>query len=356
MDNDSVLPSGLFDTDFGDRLSGFNRTYNNSGLKVGVVVKSHEIAADTNVGKLCVEYDVVVVEQDENRGITPMRYRNCISADGLGAIADFLEFRIREQKSFEGPAEGLDVGNQDGAVALLLCLDKNSDKGVIVGFLSHPDRKSKLTEGRQLAGEFNGVGIEIRDDGSVSLTWRGSTDNKGEKDNEDQEPASVDIEVDGSIQVANKGVTIRAEAEGNVSVAAAAKISLDAKEDISAKTETNIDLEAKENFSAKMKALLIQASGSATLESEAFKISTQKSLEAKAQQIKAEAQVGLVLKAPQIEIDATLATIKGLVFLGGQGGTPAPVLSTQYIGIGNMGAPVVSQAVGPFSSKVFVAS
>ena len=55
------------------------------------------------------------------------------------------------------------------------------------------------------------------------------------------------------------------------------------------------------------------------------------------------------LNASQIELNGSIVQV-------GTGGLPALVLSTLFLGTGNLGAPVISSAVGPFSSAVFIAS
>jgi hypothetical protein len=54
------------------------------------------------------------------------------------------------------------------------------------------------------------------------------------------------------------------------------------------------------------------------------------------------------MQANNVQIQATKIDI-------GSGGTPAIIGTTQFIGIGNAGAPVVSSAMGPFSSVVTIA-
>jgi hypothetical protein len=52
------------------------------------------------------------------------------------------------------------------------------------------------------------------------------------------------------------------------------------------------------------------------------------------------------------KIKATTVIIDGLVSLGGAGGQPVLLLSTQFMGTGNAGLPVISTAIAGFATKV----
>jgi hypothetical protein len=78
------------------------------------------------------------------------------------------------------------------------------------------------------------------------------------------------------------------------------------------------------------------------------------------QALNLKAQGNAVIQAQQISMEASsMVNVKGAnivlqgrVALGSAGGLPALLLTTQFMGIGNLGIPVLSQAIGPFSSKV----
>jgi len=58
----------------------------------------------------------------------------------------------------------------------------------------------------------------------------------------------------------------------------------------------------------------------------------------------------------EVTVKGTSVTIDGTMINLGKGGTPAVTMTTQFLGTGNLGIPVISVAVGPFSSSVFIAS
>ena len=52
----------------------------------------------------------------------------------------------------------------------MLCLDGNGSKGIIVGAVPHPDRKTNIKSNEpQLYAEYNGMRFEIQPDGYTPL-------------------------------------------------------------------------------------------------------------------------------------------------------------------------------------------
>ena len=180
LPNGTVLPFGLINGNGGleAAIAGFNRSYRNTGLKAGFVVNSYAADDVSNQSQLCTEYDVQTIEQFENKGTTSILYRNCLSYQGFGSIADFLEFTLRPQ-TYDGKNAPVFAG-QDGAIVLIQCLDNIGSKAIVVGTLIHPDRPTTITStAPQLSGEYNGVNVQIANDGSCTLTFKGATDSKG---------------------------------------------------------------------------------------------------------------------------------------------------------------------------------
>jgi len=349
LPNGAIMPHGLMaNTERASRLAAFNRNNNNFPLRAGIVIKSYSVDDKGNVGKFTTEYDVLVMEQDSNKAIVPLMYKNCISLDGLGSAADFFEKRFREQKKKKSKSIVSDFKDQDGAIVALLCLDGSSDKGIIIGGFQHPNRKTKLKgKGRILEGEFNGISVSIADDGSANLSFKGATDNEGKPEDAEAGTTTIDIEKDGTLQFKNKGVTQRMEKSGKLLISAEDAANISVKKDMTLSVEEKASFEVKKDFSLKAEKMVFEAQGSTSFKMQELKVEAQNEMKLKGQMITLEASSLAKVKSTQITLDGT-------VFLGGAGGTPAPTLSTQYIGVGNLGAPVVSQAVGPFSTKVFL--
>jgi hypothetical protein len=201
-----------------DFSRGFNKSYNNTALRFGVIKNIYPVNDPKNVSNLSTEYDVDVIEQDMNRGIAPVTYKNCLTVDGLGSIADFFEKNSRVQTQSKNLQLPLTAG-QNGATVLVLCLDATTGKGIILGGLNHPDRPTNLTSAEpQLYGEYNGVAVQINPDGSTSLTFNGATDNDGEVINPSQGTTVFSITTDGSYEFTNSAVTIQGTKSGTINI------------------------------------------------------------------------------------------------------------------------------------------
>lgn len=345
-----VPPSGLLDILNNEEVSSFSRNYKNTPLKVGVVVKVHEVDDEKNISKLFPEYDVVTSEQNGEKGQGFVEYTNCICADSFGGIADYMEKKLRNpQENFR---ESYKFDKQDANLVLILCLDGFSDKPIIIGGLSNPSRKTGLTKekGLHLEGEYNGLNWQVNKEGELTVTFKSKTNNKGEPQDEKAGGSFFKINNKGgfelndndtnSIVVDKENKEILTTSGGNIKNTA----------------EGNFEVTATKDFNVKANNLLLDISqGSATLNAKslAFKMSEEAALEAK--KINVKVQNSMKVDAKELDLKANTINVNGSsVFLGGPGGQPSLTLTTQFIGLGNLGAPVASIAVGPFSSKVFV--
>lgn len=347
LDNGGILPFGLFAVDKDALSRGFNRTYRNTALRMGIVMNIYPVGDAKNVSNLTNEYDVIVNEQDESGGFAPITYRNCISTDGMGSMADFFEKALRKQTKDSITGNVANTQGQDGAIVIILCLDGMSEKGVIIGGMNHPNRKTTLSDTPHLEGEYNGNHIEIDDDGSVTFTFKGATDNSGVVTDSTQGNTTVGVEKDGSYQVQNKGVTQRLEKGGVASINAKDTVNVMATNSINViATNKDINLTASSgNMNLTAQQLAVQISGSAGFACQSGTVTAEQTLDIKANQLNLQAE-GLA------KIVAPIITIQGIVNLGGNGGLPVLTLGTTMFGVGNLGAPVLSRAISGFSTKV----
>lgn len=346
MDNGAFLPHGLLGNNQNAMLEGFNKSYKNYPLRIGVVVETYPVSHENNKSKLTTEYDVVVIEQHEDKGATTILYRNCMSSEGLGSVADFFETTKRKKKKKTTKGDSTNLKGQNGAVVLVLCLDAMSDKGIILSALTHPDRKTTLkTDEPRLEGEYNGVNIKVEPDGSTMLTFKGATDNDGKIIDKEQGDTVIKIEKDGSYQVNHKTITQRFAKDGKASLTADDDISNTTKKNFNVTATENINMKATKNFALECADLVAKASGSATLECQKLMVNSQSEITIKGSQFKVEAESMAMIKAASITLD-------GQVALGGAGGQPVLLLSTMFIGTGNLGAPVLSNAIAGYAVKV----
>lgn len=228
LPNGTVLPFGLMGVSEEAGMAGFNKTYRNSALRLGIIIKSHDVSEKTNISKLTSEYDVSVFEQQEDKGSSIVTYRNCISAEGMGSIADFFERTLRVKESTSANSKTINTSGQNGAVVLILCLDAMSEKAIIVGAVTHPDRKSTLAgHTAHLEGEFNGVNIKVEDSGAATFTFKGATDNDGKQKDASQGNTVLSVEQDGSFQINHKTITFRLDKGGVVSLKSDGDVNVD---------------------------------------------------------------------------------------------------------------------------------
>lgn len=279
LPNGAILPSGLLDAS-PELMAGFKKTYQNSSLRIGVIRESYGAKNSKNISKLVTEYDVMVFEQNEDKGATVITYKNCMASQSFGSLADYFEANLRKIKKKTSKGETPNISGHNGAVVLLLCLDSMSEKGLIIGSWAHPDRKSKLIDDSPyLEGEYNGVNIKVDTDGSTQLIFKGATDNDGKLIDSSQGPTTIRIEKDGSFQVDHKTITLRLDKNGVVSLTSDGSINIDTKKDITINATGNATLNCKDvtvtssgNATIKAKEAILEASGTAIVEAKTVKL------------------------------------------------------------------------------------
>jgi len=341
----SILPSGLLQVDQ-ETMVAHNTTFNNTSLKMGIITTVYEIDDANNVSKLVPEYDVMVIEKRGESAPTPITYKNCPTVEMFGGIGDFLEFRYRTQsKAEKKEKDGAKIARyQDGAVVLILCLNGFNETGIIIGGAKHPKRKTKLKKdsGHTLVAEFNGLGLEVDKEGALTISFKGKTDSEGKPLDAKVGGSFIKIKKNGSIEMSDgkkERIAFDKEAE-STDLQSGKAMKIDAGKTL----DINVGDSAKINIK---KTLLLQSQGSATLKFKDLKAEFQGPAMIQGPSIDMKIQGMTMITSPQI-------TLVGSIFLGAAGGAPAPTGQTMYLGTGNLGAPVISQAIGPFSNTVFL--
>ena len=387
-----IPSSSLIEMADNSYYGGFNKSYNNFSLKAGFVTDLYEADDQENVNGRVPEYDVIVFEQDADKGLTPLTYRHCIALDSFGGIGDFFE-----SKKIKPVDQNLqDLDEADGSGVLILCIDGSKERGVIIGALPHPNRKNNLTKDkeRHMEGEFNGIRIAVDKDGSIVITQKTATDSKGKPMDTSAAGSQWKMEKDGSTEINTAplsadlagGNDLEAE-PGSESPEPSANleydriridrpsksIQIEARENIDMVADKNLTAKVEENIDLQMKKdLLMKAEGKANIEvtgtvdfktdailkmkmmnlqmtiDNAAQIQMQ-TMNLIAQQLTVQGGNGLVLTCAQTLINSPL------VVLGAQP-QPALIMNTNFLGTGNLGIPVISTAIGPFSSQVMLSS
>lgn len=337
----AVLPSSLFSDSEMRKVGSFNKLYSNFGLRAGVVTEVIAPEDKQNFSKLFTEYTVAVIEQTQDIGFSLEIYKNCLSVDKFGGIADFSEFKYRKASKSDSKNNELLSGN-DGSIVLLQCLDGYSDKAIIVGGLGHAKRKKKIkkSDGHALLMEFNGLGVNIDKEGALSITFSGATDNNGDPLKKEVGGSFVKIAADGTLEFNDgKGELIKLDKTGNsVQISSSKDMVFTTGGDFSHLIDGMANINAGGDLT-----LAIGGSTNYETGSLSAQIKGKMSIQSKGIEINA---------GPQFNVVASQMAFIGQMALGSQGGTPAITQITKFIGIGNLGGLVVSTAVGPFSAKV----
>lgn len=345
-----VPPSSLLKSLSSEKVNSLSKRLDNTPLRIGVITECYEINDEKNITKLVPEYTVITQENDGRMGTKYVTYTNVISADKFGGIADFFEYKLRPtlvKIDNEPKKASHDFKKQNGTLVILLCLDGFSEKAIIIGGMPNvmdqkTQRKSTLTKENALhmEGEYNGINWKVNKDGEFTLTFRSPTDNNGKIINNKYSGSFVKIDKTGSFQAKDKHNFVKMDNDkGGIS------LTTDATQ--STKADKNIELTAKADFVVKSNKWSTEIAGSATNKAASWGMEVSGDVNVKASgPIKLDSSL-LDIKTKTVNMQANTINL-------GAGGSPAIILTTKFIGIGNLGGPVISSPLGPFSSVVFI--
>jgi len=354
-----VIPSSLFQTRKEDDFSLIHQMDNSLKLRMGVVIKVHEIEDETNLRKIMPEYDVLAINDHPTQGLNTLIYEKCWRVDGFGGIQDYFQAKLKPDAQPEDLYRNFNLEETKGSIVLLLCLDGSAEKAIIIGALANPSQKLLNTElGHHMEGQFNGVNWQVNKDGELIVKVNTPPNEEGEPT--DAEAAGTNVKIDRTgafeLNVSEKEFIKVKKVEKTVTI--------NAESDIIVNTEANVNITATENIQLNAADLVVSAQGRISFNAaspSAFTIDGE--LTITPSKLKIDAADGIKMQTAKLEMEGDQVTIKSsmvkidssMIMLG-SGGTPALVATTQFIGVGNLGAPVVSQAVGPFSSSVMIGS
>ena len=344
MAYEPILPSSLL-KEIPDGFDLGKKIFNNVCLRVGVVVETLDIDNINNLSKTDVEYHVMVMEQEQDGGTNASMYKNCITMDAFGGIADFFEFKKRATSTPQDLTKKGSINNDknDGSMVLLLCIDGNAEKGIIVGAIRHPSKKTTLTKenGQHAEGEFNGVNWQVNKDGEFTVTFKSATDNKGKP----KETHNTHIKLDktGSAELSDGVDSIRIDKPAKL-------ISVRSSGGIIETATENYTLSAKNVKASSTMDLVLAAQGRASFTSaKDMSFESQGVLKGSGKSIELQSQSMIKIQGNQMMVNVPQIML-------GAGATPAVTSMTQVISIGNLGIPIVGNMMGPFSGSVFIGS
>lgn len=344
-----TIPSSLLNLGRGDDgVDAFLKSNSDLSLKVGVIINSYDIQHAENISKKYIEYDILAFTQDKDLASVPVTYKRCKTADLFGGKADFLEYTLRATSKDPTTDDLRKI--DDGSFVLLLCINGQTDDAIILAGIGHNKRPTTLTKenGHRLEGEFNGVNFQINKDGEFTITFKSASDNKGKYADEKAGGTHIQIDKTGQVDVnanleGDKETYMRMDKKNmDVGLKAGRHIGFTAKGNIAQIADGNVKATAKGN-------LVMEAEGTANIESKgSFVLKAGGAMQMDFSDLQIKSGAGIMAKASQVIVDAPMIQL-------GNGGTPAIVLSTQVMAIGNLGAPVVGTMIGPFSPVVFIA-
>lgn len=360
---DTVLPSSLLSYAEESYYDSFGQTFNNVALRIGVVKSIIKIEDKNSADSQSIEYDVLCFQQDQDKGVVPITYKNCVTMDAFGGIGDFFEFIKNVPTKNNG-----DLKIDDGSYVLLLCIDGTATRGVIIGALPHHGRKSTLLKAKDkhMEGEYNGLRFKINDDGEMTLTFKGKTDKKGKPKTPKNGGSQIKMEKDGSVELNDRdldkelasGNDKDAKQSGSAPSDKYEKVRIDktkqsidviSRKDQNQTAGANYNLTVAKTTTHKTTDWLVSASGKANLDSKGvFNIKAGGAMNVSAPSMNFKADGSVNVQSSSVKLSAQQVSV-------GDGGSPAVVSFTQFIGIGNLGSPVISTAMGPFSSVVTIA-
>lgn len=185
--------------------------FGNSLLRVGEVKRIIYPEDQDSRSKKIIEYDVLVQHRENDTAVTKL-YQNCWLANELAGLADYsfrlLRMSTPQTGSTAGESSTVELGF--GSKVLILCINAASSEAVILSGIrdERQNDKGRRDKGVHLEWEYNGVHVEIHDDGSWSVEYKGPTTADGKFDSSrgktDTTGTKVEVSADGSFKVATR--------------------------------------------------------------------------------------------------------------------------------------------------------
>ena len=356
-----------------DLSTGSNNIKRQNNLKIGTVVAVRYI--------------------DSTEGIQMSRVQNSSGGEGTAyetvydVKVDDMMFRsfiyagCRVLKSFYGPNNYFEVIHESASISptysdstlfsqtasmltgsrcILAFLEGESTVPIILGFLTHPARKSQIAEADeiQLGFEFNGFGVKVDKEGAVTITaagpltppvgvLAGSVPETGVRMDHINGPLTIEIDNQFNFaltDVAGQYVNIKHDSPisggieiGNGSDSIAINLSPAGGE---------IAITSSKSLAESCLEYTLDATTSADITAKTFSISADVSAEIKTGNYKLDASIGANLKAAQMKIEAqtTFALKCTTMKLEGAAGELLSILNDLFTGLGGC---AISSPVGP---------
>lgn len=259
IDDGTVVPSYM-----GLRAVGYPAStgyFNNTTLRYGEVKNIIYPDDNRSISKKFVEYTVEIQYKEGAGPGTTTKYLGCLLNNPFGGIADYLKFSLRIS-----PTDKVDknTGIGIGSKVLLLCVNGEKPKAVIIGGLNDPLDTPDTEDGHQLKFEFNGMNCHIDKDGAFTLTFKGATKADGKPDHTFYTPkapgSTLKFDKDGNVNLGSKdnkqyvsldnvNKLLSIGADNNIDIISAKKaVYVTAKENVNVQSSGLLVGDATDNF------------------------------------------------------------------------------------------------------------
>lgn len=317
-------------------------------IKVGTV-RQHVYLAATNQTRY-------IVEVKKNGKLIPM---TCIRTSRFGGLYNFEEFNLR---GFNAGSDNTGYGNFPiipGDMVIVAAAEGNAREGIILSCLNHFGRDEELDHNGDIAfiNEFNGIHESINKDGEYKKIFKGIPTNISKLEEaptgKKYPKAEYDTTIGSSYYEFDKtgSFTISDNSKSGIQ-----SIKLDKPNGkihiVSGETSLVIDKNAK-SYTITNDLTSFNSSSSFSIKTKATTIDSSDSISAKSTKITTEgkwSQKGDITIEGKIDqkgnntITGDLKTDGGIVSLAG-GANPLIYDIVLTIGVGNLGAPVISNNV-----------
>ena len=177
LDDGTVVPSYLSATSDAASNTGDWGFFSEVSIMAGEITAVFPPDHPSNTNGKLVEYSVNVWRRSYNSLQERLAFR-CLQSDSFGSIADLCRFSMRSSVNTPG---GSPLGN--GATVFIACINGDRSNAYIIGAMPQPNRKDKdPSESRWMNSRFNGVTMDIHDDGSLEIMVPGATTTTGQPD------------------------------------------------------------------------------------------------------------------------------------------------------------------------------
>jgi hypothetical protein len=189
-----------------------------------------------NVNKIVPEYSVWA-NLYENGTYTSRILPHVVACDLFGSgLSDTFTYTLRGANSTTKDTAGnKQIGDGLGSRVLMMAINGDRNNYVIIsGIRSNKSTPDDPTLGHHLDFEFNGVSVNINNDGEFTLTYGGATKNDGtNRDDVDQSATGTTIQItkDGSLSVTDqdaKESIVIDRPRGNLNVTASSGVAINA--------------------------------------------------------------------------------------------------------------------------------